>query len=114
LSKEQIITALTRLGLSRTDAEIYLYLSIKGHQSAKDIADGLDMAKQKIYRSVRRLMDKGTISLIHEHTTSFSAIPFEEILKAHQKKKLDVAYNLKKNKAKILCIWASYIKERFH
>jgi sugar-specific transcriptional regulator TrmB len=114
LSKEQIIIALTRLGLSRTDVEIYLYLAIKGRQRAKDIAEGLNIPKQMVYRSIKRLIEKGTISLIRECTTSFSAFPFESILKDREIEKINSAHSLEKNKAKILCIWASYIKERVH
>jgi len=77
LSLERVIKALIGFGLTRVDAEVYVYLAKKGPQKAVDLAKALNINKQKIYASLKNLQTKGLVS---KDRTIFSALPFEEAL----------------------------------
>jgi sugar-specific transcriptional regulator TrmB len=109
MTHNQTIYALTILGLSRTDAEIYLSLSIKGRQKAKEIALGLDLPKWKVYRSLKRLRDKRIIDTSQDHALIFFACPFEGILKAQSRLKLENAKKLMKKRKKIIAAWTKLL-----
>ena len=111
LSHEKIIVALTRFGLSRTDAEIYLFLSNRGRQSAKDITEGLNLPKPTVYTSLKRLKKEGTIVITHERVKRFSARSFEEITNSQVETKLNEAESLRKCSKQILSIWYRIIEE---
>ena len=77
MSLERVIMALIGLGLSRTDAEVYVYLAKKGPQKVVDLAKALKYNKQKIYAILKHLQTRG---LVTKDRTIFSASPFEETL----------------------------------
>jgi sugar-specific transcriptional regulator TrmB len=77
LSLELIIKALVGLGLSRVDAELYVYLAKKGPQKMVDLAKALAYNKAKIYSSLRNLQTK---KLVGKNPPMFCALPFEEAL----------------------------------
>jgi sugar-specific transcriptional regulator TrmB len=87
LSLEIIVEALIGLGLSRFDAEVYVFLAKRGSQTAAELADSLNTDRQKIYLSLKNLSNKG---LVTKNRVIFSALPFEEAL--------DLLIKLKKKK----------------
>jgi len=70
------------LGLSQTDARVYIFLALKGPEKALSIVKNLKISKQQIYQSLKHLQDKGIIVSDPESKNSFSALPFEEALKS--------------------------------
>ena len=81
LSLERVFKALVSLGLSQTDARVYIFLALKGPEKAASIVKKLKISKQQIYRSLLYLQDNGVIVANDERKSSFSALPFEEALK---------------------------------
>jgi sugar-specific transcriptional regulator TrmB len=77
MSLERVIKALVRLGLSRLDAEVYVYIASIGPQKALTLVDVLGSNKLTIYVSLRNLQTK---KLVTKNHTIFSALPFEEAL----------------------------------
>lgn len=77
LSLELIIKVLIDLGLSRVDAELYVYLAKKGPQKMVDLVKALTYKKAKIYSSLRNLQTK---KLVSKNPPMFCALPFEEAL----------------------------------
>ena len=77
MSLELIIKALVSLGLSRLDAEVYVYIAKMGSQTAKDLDGALNYSKNQISTSLRMLTAK---ALVTKEGVKFSAIPFEEAL----------------------------------
>ena len=55
MSLERVIKALIRLGLSRLDAEAYVYLANNGPRQAVNLAEALNVSKSRIYASLRNL-----------------------------------------------------------
>jgi sugar-specific transcriptional regulator TrmB len=112
LSKEQIITTLTYLGLSKTESEIYLYLTVKGHRKAGDIAEELNLPKHQVYNSLKRLRKKGIVNASFEQVTTFSAQPFKKIIDSCIRKKLQEAENIGKKREEILSDWRLMMTEK--
>jgi len=59
LRVERIKVALVNLGLSETDAEIYIYLYTNGSKKARNIIYDLDLSREQAYRSLKRLQLQG-------------------------------------------------------
>ena len=102
LSLELIIKALVGLGLSRSDAELYVYLAKKGPQKTVDLAKALTYNKREIYSSLRNLQTKDLVTKDH---TLFSALPFEEALELLISKEKEKAQAVHKSKDEILVSW---------
>src|SRR3990170_8318285 len=96
-------------GLTRMDAQIYIFLAKKGLQKAVDIGKALKMSKPQLYRSLKNLESRGTVSATLEHPAKFSALPFEKALdllaKAKMQKALEEAQRIKETKDDILANW---------
>ena len=94
MSLERILTALMSLGLSQTDAQIYIYLATEGPAKARNIINRLTINERQVYRSLKRLRNKGIAIINDERPFEFSAVPFEELL--------DLLMEIKKEQAKAL------------
>ena len=97
-----MIKALVSLGLSRSEAEMYVYIANKGPQKALDIANALNCNKSTVYDNMKKLQKKG---LVTKEVSSFTALPFEETLElliARERKKTN---NFQETKKQILANW---------
>ena len=92
MSLERIIKALIGLGLSQTDAEVYVHLATAGPATARSIINNLTINKRQIYRSLKALQQKGIASGNEEYPAEFYAVYFE--------KALDLLLDVKKEQAK--------------
>lgn len=81
MSLERIFKALVSLGLSETDARVYIFLALKGPKKPRKIVDNLKISKQQIVRSLSNLQDKGIIIPDSDGQRGFSALPFDKALK---------------------------------
>ena len=77
MSLERVIKALTGLGLSRLDAELYVYITKKGAQKIDDLVQAFNIEKHKLNSNINNLKNK---KLLVRCRTGVSAIPFEEAL----------------------------------
>jgi sugar-specific transcriptional regulator TrmB len=85
---------LGKLGLSQTDAKVYIYLAVNGPNKARAIVDYLKVNRGQVYKSLRCLENKGATISSNEHPIRFSAVPFEDVL--------DILMKIKKEQAKLL------------
>lgn len=106
-----MLKTLIDLGLSRTDAEVYIFLATKAPQNAKDIANALKMKNQRLYPSLRNLQNKGIINCTSEHPKLFSAVPIEEALRSFISANLEEAQHMAENRETILSFWRTMVKE---
>ena len=102
MSLERVIKALIGLGLSRVDAEVYVYLAKKGPQKVVDLTKALNINKQKIHASLKNLRTKGLVS---KDRTIFSALPFEEALDLLIKMKKERAQAIQEGREELLTAW---------
>jgi len=99
MSLESVIKALSSLGLSRVDAEVYVHLAKKGPNKVAALARAMNINKHKIYTSLKTLQTKGLVS---KHRTMFSALPFEKALELLIKMEKEQAEAIHESKKELL------------
>ena len=105
LSLERIFKALVSLGLSQTDARVYIYLATRGPVHARRIIDDLSVTKRQVYCSLNRLRNKSIIIANYKHPKEFSALPFETVLDMLIDLKQEQAQDIKKRRKELLSSW---------
>lgn len=111
MSLERVIKALVSLGLSQTDAEVYVHLATTGPATAKNIINGLTINKRQIYRSLKRLQNKGITIANDKRPSEFSAVPFEELLDLLIEVKKEQAQTLRESRKEVLSSWRKMAEE---
>jgi sugar-specific transcriptional regulator TrmB len=102
LSLERIIEALVGLGLSRTDAEVYVHLATKDPETARKISDSLLINRRQIYRSLKSLQSKGIAMVNNQLPSKFSVLPFERVVDLLLEVKKEQAKSLEASKAELI------------
>ena len=104
---ERVFKALLSLGLSRSEAEIYVYLATEGPREAANIAENLRLNRQQLSSNLKSLQKRKIVISTLEHSTQFSALPFKKTIALLMKTKRAEAQNIEQNKEEILSEWHS-------
>jgi sugar-specific transcriptional regulator TrmB len=107
LSLERVLKTLEAFGLSHTDSEIYLYLAKKGPKKGREVANALQISKQKLYPSLKKLKNKGIINTSFDRPALFSVLAFEEVLELLITIRVDQAKAIRETKKELLKSWRS-------
>ena len=102
MSLERIIEALVSLDLTRTDAEVYIYIAMKGPETARKISESLSISRRQIYRSLKNLQNIDIVLVNNEVPSEFSAISFERVVDILLEMKNNQAKSLEENKAELI------------
>jgi sugar-specific transcriptional regulator TrmB len=105
------VKALVSLGLSQTDAEVYVHLATSGPATARNILDTLAINKRQLYRSLKHLQTKDITVTSDERPPEFSVVPFEELLDLLIEVKKEQAQNLRESKKEVLSSWHKILEE---
>jgi sugar-specific transcriptional regulator TrmB len=105
-----VLKALVQLGLSQTDAEVYVFLATNGSQKARDIVTALKMYKRKIYCSLKSLQSKEIVNATLELPAQFSTMPFDRALNLLAKAHLKETRHIEQNREEIIFQWYSLVK----
>ena len=97
------------LGLKKLDAKVYIMLSKKGPQRAKEIARLLKVRKQQLYPSLKNLQSKSLVTSTLEHPARFAAVKFDKALDLLAKVKIEEAKMIQQKKAILLSDWQSIV-----
>ena len=111
MSKERVLKTLEGLGLSRADAEVYVYLAKKGPRKGRRLANDLQITKQQLYPSLRNLEKKGIVTVSLDRPALFSAVAFEKVLELLIEIKVEQAKAIKETKKKLLDSWRSVSRQ---
>jgi sugar-specific transcriptional regulator TrmB len=95
------------LGLPKKDAEIYIYLAMRGPQEPGNIADKLKLSKQQLDSGLRSLQEKEIVIPQSKYSTYFMALSLEKTMALLMKTKKEEAQRLEQNKEEILNEWRS-------
>jgi len=106
-----VLTALIGLGLSETEAEVYVFLATAGPQKGLSIAEALKLKRQQLYCSVKSLRGKGLLNVTVKRASRFSVVPFEKALDLLVKARLEKAQCIEQNKEEILTQWHTIIND---
>jgi sugar-specific transcriptional regulator TrmB len=100
-SQEQILT-LTELGLSITQAKIYLALVKTKNQTAQAIAALSTVSRPDVYRVLNQLQDVGLVEKIIAKPEEFRAIPIEECVSILLQKRISKTQDLQNRGLKLV------------
>lgn len=78
--KDSMAAELIQLGLTPTEAQVYLALLQNGALGASAIAAATGLARTAVYPSVGSLVDKGLVNASEGYGSRFSAVPAEQAL----------------------------------
>ena len=112
LSKERIIKALKRLGLSNIDTQVYVFLAKQGPHTTSDIASLLNLHERKVHRSIKDLQSISIIKASVQYPLEFMAMPFEEMIDLFIEVKKEQAKAMQESKEELLSSWRSIINRR--
>jgi len=107
LSDKGIIDALQEFGLSKREAEAYIFLSKKGAQGVRSVATILRMDRVQVYRTLKSLQEKGVVEATLEAPTRFTAIPFETLIESLIKTRKSKVAELEAEKDSLIDYWKS-------
>jgi sugar-specific transcriptional regulator TrmB len=113
LSLERVLKTLEAFGLSHTDSEIYLYLAKKGPKKGREVANALQISKQKLYPSLKKLKNKGIINASFDRPALFSVLAFEEVLELLITIRVDQAKAIRETKKELIEGWRSIKWRKF-
>ena len=102
MDEKRLYQVLHELGLSKREADIYLFISRKGLQKAQNIAAYLGIDRAQTYRLLRSLKQKGTIEETIETPTRYIPIPVTNLIEAHLKDKKTEIATLEAEKTNII------------
>ncbi len=113
MSLERVLKTLAGFGLTRTEAEVYVYLAREGPQKAKTAAKSLSLNERLIFRILDSLQEKEIVNKISEDEVIFSALPFDKAIDLLVKMHLEETKTIAQNRTEILSHWKSLIKRDF-
>ena len=87
MKSEDSIQVLTGLGLTISQAKVYLALVYLGSATAKQLSEVSKIARPDIYRIIPTLQKQGIVETLISRPTSFKAIPSNQTLHTLLKRK---------------------------
>ena len=102
---EIIEHTLLKLGLSKNEIRVYLYLARYGERKASEISEALCLHRTETYRILRDLEKRGMVSSVFEKPLKFIATPFERAIDLLiEAKKLRIKL-LERKKKSLVDVW---------
>ena len=102
MSLERVIEVLVNLGLTRVQAEIYVFTAKKGFRTIEELVEGLNYSGKKIRYNLESLVAK---ELVTKKGSTFYAISFEEALELLIEQKKKEANHIQESKRQVLSSW---------
>jgi sugar-specific transcriptional regulator TrmB len=109
-SLELIEKALFRLGLSKNEIRVYVYIARTGEHKASEISEALSLHRTETYRILRDLEKRGLISSVFEKPLKFIATPFEKAVDTLIETKKMKIQLLENRKDALVDLWLSLPK----
>jgi sugar-specific transcriptional regulator TrmB len=78
--KENDTVVLSKLGLTKSQANVYLTLLKLGQATGKTLSQNAKVARQEIYRILGELQEKGCVEKLIALPTEFKPVPIQECL----------------------------------
>jgi sugar-specific transcriptional regulator TrmB len=107
LSLDRVLKSLVNLGISQSDAEVYIYLAKEGPKKASELANALERSRQQLYHNLKKLKEKQIVTTIDHKPSIFFAIAFEEAIDLLVKIKKEQSAALLETKEELLASWKS-------
>ena len=111
MSLERVRRVIMDLGLSETDAQIYVFLALNGPHKGSELTREMNIYKEQLYRSLKKLEDKTIVKSSGETPILFSAVPFEAVLDLLVEIKKEQAKAFNEAKEELLSDWKRMTKK---
>jgi sugar-specific transcriptional regulator TrmB len=111
MSLKRVIEALVSLGLSKTEARIYVFLEKNGSHNDVDIAQALKLHARELISSLKNLRDKRIVKVSAQQTVEFSAVAFEKAIALLIEVKKEQAQSLQERRMELLSNWQNMTKK---
>jgi sugar-specific transcriptional regulator TrmB len=105
LSEESIKETLNEFGLTKREAEVYIFLAKHGVLKVREISKQTKMPNALVYRILKSLERKGVVEATLESPVRFAAIAFETVLEMSIRAKREEAEQIEKKKRVLLEDW---------
>lgn len=112
MSLNRVFKALIGLGLSESEAQVYMFLESKGPEKTRKIAHTLQINRTQVYRILKGLQEKNVVNIIVGPPAKFSALPFEEALNLLIQCKKKNAKTAQNNKKRLLSNWQIMVSKK--
>ncbi len=109
-SLEAIENALAKLGLSKNEIRVYVYLARTGMLKASEVSEVISLHRTETYRILRDLEKMGLVSSVFEKPLKFVATPFEKTLDILIESKRLRLQLLERKKRDLVSLWVSLPK----
>jgi sugar-specific transcriptional regulator TrmB len=100
-----VLKSLVSLGINQNDAEVYIYLAKEGPKKASELANALEISRQKLYLNLKKLIEKQIVTTSDHKPLIFSAIAFEEVIDLLIKIKKEQSAAILETKEELLANW---------
>ncbi|HSG74315.1 MAG TPA: helix-turn-helix domain-containing protein [Nitrosopumilaceae archaeon] len=81
LGIERITEDLTKFGLTKTQAKVFIYLGKYGSKTSPEVSKDLKLPRTETYHILNMLTNRGIVITEFSHPTKFSAIKMEKAIK---------------------------------
>jgi len=105
---KEFCSSLSRFGLSKNEAKVYICLAKFGDQKAHNVSRSLSLHRTETYKILRRLEEKGLAVRILEKPIKFAAVPIDKALENLIQEKKQRIMGLEGEKQKILNSWGIF------
>ena len=112
MSLERVLRLLQDLGLSKDEAEVYVYLAKKGPQTIKILLEDLKKNRDEVVKALKGLEEKQITTRKSKRSTLFLALPFEKLLTNYAKIRVNQAKRIEQTRLSFLADWRDAIKEK--
>ncbi len=102
MSLDRVLKILEGFGVSKADADVYVYLAKRGPTRSLDLAVDFGKTQPQIYPILRRLNKKGVVTHSKSRQVLFSALAFEELLERYVKLNMEQAKIIEETKEQLL------------
>jgi sugar-specific transcriptional regulator TrmB len=97
-----VLKILEGFGVSKADAEVYIYLAKRTPTRSADLAYAFGKTQQQIYQILCRLDKKGVVKQTRSRQMLFSALTFEELLERYVRFNIEQAKSIEETKEQLL------------
>ena len=111
MSLRRILETLGGLGLSQSDARVYVFLAKEGPHTSKDLCVALSLQKPQLYPCLKNLQRTGLVNAAPQRPALFSAVSFDRVLDLLVQDKMEEAQRTQREKEKALRFWQSMMNE---
>ena len=111
MSLKRVLETLADFGFKQPDAKIYVLLAKRGPHTAKDLETALKMPKWQIYKSLRNLQKKGTVTATLHRSALFSALPLEKVIDLAAKARIEEAQREQASTNQAILYWQKMLEE---